>query len=467
MKMPPLPERTLRSILRGSGDLTGRVIWGRCESVALHDLVSGTGLGGHLAALAGRSVLIATKHQLTAAIALIELDGVARRMTLCPPGVPIEHLASVAADAEADAIIRDADAPSFGDFGVPLIVTATPHIVAADEVAGRSATEWVLLTSGTTGAPKLVMHSLASLTDPIKPVGASAAPAAWATFYDIRRYGGLQIFLRAMLGTGSMILSSAEETPAEHLARLGRLGVTHISGTPSHWRRVLMSGAAHAMAPGYVRLSGEIADQAVLDNLRATYPQAGVGHAYASTEAGVGFDVNDGREGFPATYIEQGFGDVEMKVVDGSLRIKSRRLASLYVGRDGKALADSDGFVDTGDMLERRGDRYYFVGRRGGIINVGGQKVHPEEVEAVINAHRDVRMSLVSARRNPITGAIVVADVVLSEDARASGGSADTIKSEILQICRDQLAQHKVPVTIRFVPSLAMTAGGKLSRADA
>jgi acyl-coenzyme A synthetase/AMP-(fatty) acid ligase len=221
------------------------------------------------------------------------------------------------------------------------------------------------------------------------------------------------------------------------------------------------------MAPGYVRLSGEIADQAVLDNLRAIYPQAGVGHAYASTEAGVGFDVNDGREGFPASYVEQGFGDVEMKVVDGSLRIKSRRLASLYVGRDGKALADGDGFVDSGDMLERRGDRYYFVGRRGGIINVGGQKVHPEEVEAVINGHRDVRMSLVSARRNPITGAIVVADVVLSEHARATGPAADTIKSEILQICRDQLAQHKVPVTIRFVPALAMTAGGKLSRADA
>ena len=51
------------------------------------------------------------------------------------------------------------------------------------------------------------------------------------------------------------------------------------------------------------------------------------------------------------------------------------------------ALADEDGFVDTGDMLELRGDRYYFAGRREGIINVGGQKVHPEEVEAVINRH--------------------------------------------------------------------------------
>jgi acyl-CoA synthetase (AMP-forming)/AMP-acid ligase II len=42
-------------------------------------------------------------------------------------------------------------------------------------------------------------------------------------------------------------------------------------------------------------------------------------------------------------------------------------------------LTDADGFVDAGDIVELRGDRYYFVGRRGGILNIGGLKVHPEE----------------------------------------------------------------------------------------
>ena len=69
-------------------------------------------------------------------------------------------------------------------------------------------------------------------------------------------------------------------------------------------------------------------------------------------------------------------------------------------------------------MVELRGDRYHFVGRRGGVINVGGLKVHPEEIEAVINRHPAVRMSLVRGRRNPITGAIVVAEVVLQRPAR-------------------------------------------------
>ena len=90
-----------------------------------------------------------------------------------------------------------------------------------------------------------------------------------------------------------------------------------------------------------------------------------------------------------------------MKVVDGSLRIRSTRTAHAYIGRNAAALTDGDGFVDTGDMVELRGDRYYFVGRRGGIINIGGLKVHPEEIEAVINRHPDVRMSRAKSRAQP------------------------------------------------------------------
>ena len=145
-------------------------------------------------------------------------------------------------------------------------------------------------------------HSLEGLTGAIKPAPPRERPLIWGTFYDIRRYGGLQIFLRAILGPGSLVLSHAGEPVADHLARLARHGVTHLSGTPSHWRRALMSPACTTIAPEYVRLSGEIADQAVLDNLRRTFPDASVGHAYASTEAGVGFEVTDGLEGFPGQH---------------------------------------------------------------------------------------------------------------------------------------------------------------------
>jgi acyl-CoA synthetase (AMP-forming)/AMP-acid ligase II len=133
-------------------------------------------------------------------------------------------------------------------------------------------------------------------------------------------------------------------------------------------------------------LSGEIAGQAILDHLRSFYPQAQVAHAFASTEAGVAFEVRDGLEGFPASLMALSNGGVEMKLTNGSLHIRSSRIADRYV-RQQQAIADADGFVDTGDLLELRGDRYYFVGRRDGTINIGGQKVHPEEVEGVINRH--------------------------------------------------------------------------------
>jgi acyl-coenzyme A synthetase/AMP-(fatty) acid ligase len=453
--------RPLRHHLEGQ-QATGRYFRGASGCVAFADLCGGTSLAGRLNELAGRSVLLATRDQLAAALALIELDGVARRMVLCPPDVAAEHLAEIAANAEVDAIVSDRDAADFAALGVPLHIRAATSIdrVAAPPAGGRR-TEWLLLTSGTTGAPKLVRHDVASLTAPIR---SDAQAPVWGTFYDIRRYGGLQIFFRAVVGGGSLILSSAGEAVADHLGRLATHGVTHLSGTPSHWRRALMSPMARAIAPRYVRLSGEIADQTILDNLRAFFPHAGVGHAYASTEAGVAFEVNDGLSGFPASFVDVGHGDVDIKIQDGSLGLRSARTAACYVGRDVPALLDPDGFVDTGDMVERSGERYHFIGRKGGIINVGGQKVHPEEVEAAINRHPAVWASLVRSRKNPITGAIVVADVVLRDRSTAGDGLTAQTESEIVALCRQNLASHKVPAVIRFVASLDVSATGKLVR---
>jgi acyl-coenzyme A synthetase/AMP-(fatty) acid ligase len=158
-----------------------------------------------------------------------------------------------------------------------------------------------------------------------------------------------------------------------------------------------------------------------------------------------------------------------MKVEDGSLRIRSTRTARRYLGAQKEALVSTDGYVDTGDMLELRDGRYYFVGRRGGIINVGGLKVHPEEVEGVINQHPRVQMSLVKSRKNPVTGAVVVAEIVLRSEAGESDAArgVDTVKSEILEACHRTLAAHKVPAAIRIVPSLDVTPSGKVARPNA
>ncbi|HWE46890.1 MAG TPA: AMP-binding protein [Caulobacteraceae bacterium] len=424
--------------------------------VPLLDILNGVSIDADPASLAGRSVLVRTREQLAAALALVDLDGVASRMVLCPPDFDPTHLNHVIAEAAIDLVVSDDE--TLAVEGVPFARIGTPR--PAKTPAAEYATEWVMFTSGTTGRPKMVAHTLAGLTGAIRP-HADEQPVVWGTFYDIRRYGGLQILLRALIGGATMIFSRAGEAPASALSRLAQYGVSHLSGTPSHWRRALICPALVALSPRYVRLSGEIADQAVLDSLKAVFPDASVGHAYASTEAGVGFEVTDGREGFPASYLAASLNDVDMRVVDGALQLRSRRVATHYIG--GGVVADTDGFVDTGDMVERRGDRFHFVGRRGGVINVGGLKVHPEEIEAVINRQPGVRLSRVAGRRNPITGAVVTADIVL-EDATAS---PDAVKAQVLAACRRDLAPHKTPAVVRVVLALAMTDAGKLMRADA
>jgi acyl-CoA synthetase (AMP-forming)/AMP-acid ligase II len=437
----------------GSGDRPFGVLHAQNASLALADLARASCLGGRLESFRGRSILLAMREQLSTAIALLELDGVARRLVLCTPDLTIEALAEVAATAAVDLELSDLD----------------PHPVTAPIDRRKTCeTEWILLTSGTSGTPKLVAHGLESLAGTL-PRQASAKGTVWSTFYDIRRYGGLQIYLRAVLGGVPLVLSSAGEATADFLARAAARGVTHISGTPSHWRRALMSGAAPLLKPSYVRLSGEVADQVLLDQLRDTYPQARIAHAFASTEAGVAFDVEDGLAGFPADFIEMPRNGIEMKVADGTLRIRSRRIASRYLNATSPALASEDGYIDTGDLVELDGARYFFRGRRGGVINVGGLKVYPEEIEGVINTDPRVRVSRVRAKRNAIMGALVVAEVVLEQPPEAvlDAAELERIRNELLEACRRVLPPHKVPARLSFVPALELTAAGKLVRPGA
>src|SRR5262249_6874673 len=175
----------------------------------------------------------------------------ARRLTLYPPDLALEHLPYVMRYAEVDAIVSDGRFLKGAAIGAAQHAICTralvPHVRADRE---RLSTEWVLLTSGTTGRPKMVVHTLASLSGAISPSEPPPHPTLspsggegtvrgviWGTFYDIRRYGGLQIFLRAVLTHSSLLITGPEEPVAKFLQRAGANGGTEISGTTSHRRQ--------------------------------------------------------------------------------------------------------------------------------------------------------------------------------------------------------------------------------------
>lgn len=302
MKMPCSSFPSLRDALDAGAMPPSGYLVGAEYSVALRDLLQGSAIATDRENLRGRSVLIAAGDAFFAALALIELDGLARRITLYPSDLALEHLPYVMHHAEVDTVVSDGRFLSGVSHGAQDILCAPAPVPLAPVGPERLPTEWILLTSGTTGRPKMVPHTLASLTGAIA-AGEPQSTVIWGTFYDIRRYGGLQIFLRAVLTRSSLLLTGPQEPLADFLARAGAASVTHISGTPSHWRRALMSPAADRIAPRYIRLSGEIADQAILNSLHSFYPHAEISHAFATTEAGVAFDVRDGLSGFPANVL--------------------------------------------------------------------------------------------------------------------------------------------------------------------
>src|SRR5437588_583957 len=131
MKMPPKHTTSIRDGLADASDCSARFLWGATASVSLDVLLRGTSLGGRLLELSGRSVLVATREQLAAALALIELDGVARRLIICTPDLSSEHLPSVIAKADVDAIVSDHDLDDRGGHGVPLRVMCGSAITPA------------------------------------------------------------------------------------------------------------------------------------------------------------------------------------------------------------------------------------------------------------------------------------------------------------------------------------------------
>ena len=333
--------------------------------------------------------------------------------------------------------------------------------VTSVSVLAKSGQEWLLSTSGTTGTPKLVSYNIDSLMEASKKDLMKGLNFSWGLCYDLNRFAGLQVYLQAIASGSPLTISESSEDLNLIVNLFTDKEINCLSATPSFWRKVLMTKDSNALPLKRITLGGEIADQTVLDSLKKHFINATVIHIYASTEAGVGFTVKDCKEGFPYEYLDNSkLVSIDLKIVDSILWIRSDRGADSLL--NGKLDLDDAGFINTGDIVEIINGRVLFIGRDSGTINVGGNKVIPEEIESVLNSHPDVIQSRVFGKKNPVLGMLVNAEIISKKTLTKD--EMKEFKRELIAFCKITLTPFKVPAMMKFVDSIAVNESGKIVR---
>jgi acyl-CoA synthetase (AMP-forming)/AMP-acid ligase II len=383
-------------------------------------------------------------------------------------------VASTAVGAEACVYPADLDAAAIETyakrFGHGVVVTREPLTLAGVDVASpddlaRDGGELsdppprapaLILTTGTTGEPRGVRHDWHRLVAAVKHPD-DAPGARWLLAYNLNQFAGVQVLIHVLVSRATLVVPASNQ-PREAVAALRDLGVTHASATPTFWRFVagLIDDDVHALPLAQITLGGEAVPAPVLQRLERLFPSARVSQVYASNEFGSGVSVKDGRSGLPASVLERGDdADVQMRVVDGELHVRSRVGMLGYYGEPDV----DDAWRPTGDLVEIDGDRIVFVGRTSEIINVGGVKVHPLPVEEIVGAIEGVELVHAYGRKNPVAGQIVAVDVV-----PRAGVDTELLDEQIRDAC-EALAPAARPRRIRFVDAIEVK-GSKIARRE-
>lgn len=313
------------------------------------------------------------------------------------------------------------------------------------EAISRSTSEVTLYTSGTTGRPKKVVHHMATLTRSVR-LGEQYAGQIWAYAYNPTHMAGLQVFFQAFENQNTLV--NVFSKPREEVYyQMADKQITHISATPTFYRLLL---PFEHVCPTVVRvtLGGEKSDQHLYEVLHQIFPHAKINNVYASTEAGTLFAAKGDCFQIPASIREK------IQIVDGELLIHQSLLGS----SDSYCL--TDGYYHSGDLVEWTDERkglFRFQSRKDELINVGGYKVNPYEVEREMLTIEGIRQVVVYGKQNSILGNVLCADVVADQDVQPS-------ELEIKKHLSSQLQDFKIPRRIRFVESLSLTRTGKLKR---
>jgi len=306
--------------------------------------------------------------------------------------------------------------------------------------------ELTLFTSGTTGKPKMVKHNIKSLCRQVK-TGEKYRENIWGYAYHPSHIAGIQVFLQALFNQNLIIRLFG--IPGKMITKLiETYNITHLSATPTFYRLLLTD---NIILDKVLRISvgGERFDSHTMEKIKKMFPNAKILNIYASTEAGTifaskgdTFTVREGDDNF-------------IRIVNGELQIHEKLLGDFDRSKNFQ-----DHWYSTGDLVEIEQSqplKFKIVSRKSEMINVGGYKVNPGEVENCIREMPEVKEVRVFGKKNSVVGNIICAEIIIK-----SGNISET---DIRHFLLNKLQDFKIPRVIRFVDSFNLTHTGKLKRA--
>jgi acyl-CoA synthetase (AMP-forming)/AMP-acid ligase II len=296
----------------------------------------------------------------------------------------------------------------------------------------------VVFTSGSTGRPKGILHDCERL---VKRFSVQRTGYRTLLFLLFDHLGGFNTLMSVLSQGGTMVVPT-ERTPTEvaRIIEAGRVELLPVTPTLLNLLAASGAGAEHDLSSVELITYGtEVMSEGTLKKIPKLFPHARLQQTYGLSELGT---LRSKSQSSDSVWVKVGGKGFETRVVDGILQVRSELAMVGYLNAESPF--DRDGWLSTGDRVEQRGEYFRILGRESDIINVGGQKVFPAEVETVLLEADNVEDATVYGEKHPLMGSVVMARVRLREPEALTD-----LRTRLRKLCRERLASHKVP--IRFL----------------